>query len=82
MPCASLVMCETGHAFVDDTISTGGTIASSIDALLDAGARSEIFVAATHGLLLPGSRKKLTHTAIRKVFVTNTVAIKHEAPSG
>ena len=67
---------------VDDMISTGGTIASSINALLDAGARSEIFVAATHGLLLPGSREKLSHAAIRKVFVTDTIPVGREAPPG
>jgi ribose-phosphate pyrophosphokinase len=39
----------------DDMISTGGTIRRSIDALLDAGAKDEIIVAATHGLL-PGAR--------------------------
>ena len=64
---------------VDDMISTGGTIASSVDALLRAGARNEIFVAATHALLLPGSREKLDHPAIRNVFVTDTVPVKREA---
>jgi ribose-phosphate pyrophosphokinase len=64
---------------VDDMISTGGTISSSVDALLRVGARSEIFVAATHGLLLPGSREKLDHPAIRNVFVTDTVPVKREA---
>src|ERR687891_2321941 len=39
---------------VDDMISTGGTVAESVTALLEAGARPEIIVVATHGLLLPG----------------------------
>jgi ribose-phosphate pyrophosphokinase len=60
---------------VDDMISTGGTIAESVEALLSAGARPEIIVAATHGLLLAGARDKLTHEAIREVFVTDTLAI-------
>jgi ribose-phosphate pyrophosphokinase len=42
---------------VDDVISTGGTIADSVRALLEAGARPEIVVAATHALLLPGARE-------------------------
>jgi ribose-phosphate pyrophosphokinase len=58
---------------VDDMISTGGTVAESVKALLKAGARPEIIVAATHGLLLPGARDKLDHPAIREVFVTDTV---------
>jgi ribose-phosphate pyrophosphokinase len=60
---------------VDDMISTGGTVAESIAALLEAGARPEIIVAATHGLLLPGARAKLDQPAVREVVVTDTVAV-------
>ena len=60
---------------VDDMISTGGTMAESIRALLAAGARPEIIVAATHGLLLLGARDKLDHPAVREVFVTDTVSV-------
>jgi ribose-phosphate pyrophosphokinase len=60
---------------VDDVISTGGTIAESVRALLGAGARPEIIVAATHGLLLLGARDKLEHPAVREVFVTDTVCV-------
>jgi ribose-phosphate pyrophosphokinase len=67
---------------VDDMISTGSTIRSSIDALIRAGARSEIFVAATYGVLLPGSREKLDHPAIRNVFVTDTIPVEAETPRG
>ena len=59
---------------IDDMISTGGTIARSIDALLEAGARAEIFIAATHGLFVGDARKKLAHPAVRKIFVTDTIA--------
>lgn len=58
---------------VDDMISTGGTLADGTRALLDAGARSPIFIAATHGLLLPGSKAKLAIPAVAHVFVTDTV---------
>jgi len=58
---------------VDDMISTGGTLADSTRTLTDAGARAPIFIAATHALLLPGSRVKLATSAIAKVFVTDTV---------
>jgi ribose-phosphate pyrophosphokinase len=54
-------------------ISTGGTVAESITALLAAGARPEMIVAATHGLFVLDARKKLSHSAVRKVFVTDTV---------
>lgn len=59
---------------VDDMISTGGTIATSVDALLEAGARPDVTVVATHGLLLDGARERLEREGIREVIVTNTVA--------
>jgi ribose-phosphate pyrophosphokinase len=58
---------------VDDMISTGGTIASSIQTLLKAGARPEITVAATHGLFVGDARRKLVHEAIREVVVSNSI---------
>jgi len=39
------------------------------------GARREITVAATHGLFLDGARDRLSHDALRQIFVTDTVAI-------
>lgn len=60
---------------IDDMISTGGTIAKSITALLEHGARPEITVAATHGVLVEGAQKNLHHSTIQKVFVTDTDAI-------
>jgi ribose-phosphate pyrophosphokinase len=59
---------------VDDMISTGGTLASGIEALLKAGARPELTIAATHGLLLPGARQKLAHEAVKKIVISDTVA--------
>jgi ribose-phosphate pyrophosphokinase len=64
---------------IDDMISTGGTMAEGIEALLSAGARSEITIAATHGLLLDGARENLSHESVREVFVTDTVALKDKA---
>jgi len=59
---------------IDDMISTGGTITEAVDALLAAGARPEIVIAATHGPLLESAREKLSHESIRSVFVTDTIA--------
>src|SRR5438094_451447 len=58
---------------VDDIISTGGTVAETIVALIKAGARPEITVAATHGLLVLGASKNLDHPSVREVFVTDTM---------
>jgi ribose-phosphate pyrophosphokinase len=62
---------------IDDMIATGGTLAESVEALLAGGARAEIYVAATHGLLLEGARENLSHEAIRAVYVTDTMS-QHE----
>ena len=59
---------------VDDMISTGGTLASAIEALLKAGARPELTIAATHGLLVAGARQKIAQEAIKKLLITDTVA--------
>jgi ribose-phosphate pyrophosphokinase len=61
---------------IDDMISTGGTISRSIAALLEAGARPEIYVVATHGLLLPGAREKLSHDSVCGLLVTDTVPVE------
>jgi ribose-phosphate pyrophosphokinase len=59
---------------IDDMISTGGTIARGIEALLNAGARAEMTVAATHGLFVKDARAKLAHESIRAIFVTDSVS--------
>jgi ribose-phosphate pyrophosphokinase len=61
---------------IDDMIATGETIAESVAALLEGGARPEFMVAATHGLFLKGACEKLDHPAIRSVFVTDTIFSK------
>lgn len=61
---------------IDDMISTGGTLADAIAALLQSGARPDITIAATHGVLLPGSHERLSDPSIRAVFVTDSIAIQ------
>jgi ribose-phosphate pyrophosphokinase len=60
---------------IDDMISTGGTIARGVEALLASGAHPEMIVAATHGLFVGEARKALSHEAIRRVFVTDSVPV-------
>ena len=50
-------------------------MANSIETSLKAGARPEITVAVTHGLMLKGSREKLSHESVREVLVTDTVDV-------
>jgi ribose-phosphate pyrophosphokinase len=60
---------------VDDIIATAATIRESVRALRAAGARAEVFVAATHGLLLDGAREALDGAGVREVWVTDTVRV-------
>jgi len=63
---------------IDDMITTGGTIDEAVRALLEAGARPEITVAATHGLLVGKAMDRLANPAIAEVVVTDTVPIPPE----
>jgi ribose-phosphate pyrophosphokinase len=63
---------------VDDMITTGATILRSVDALLQAGARPEIMVAATHGVLVGNAREKLNQESIRAIFLTDSVPVEAE----
>ncbi len=63
---------------IDDMISTGGTIAKTIEALLDAGARPKMTVAVTHGLFIQDARQKLSHESIQQILATDTISINAE----
>jgi ribose-phosphate pyrophosphokinase len=59
---------------VDDMIDTAGTVVSASELLIDRGA-SEVFIAATHGLLSGPAVDRLKNAPIREVVVTNTLPI-------
>jgi ribose-phosphate pyrophosphokinase len=59
---------------VDDMISTGGTVAAAIAALLQAGAVPEVVVAATHGLFVGSAVERLAALPITHLLVTDTVS--------
>ncbi|HSP78695.1 MAG TPA: ribose-phosphate diphosphokinase, partial [Myxococcaceae bacterium] len=59
---------------VDDLISTGGTIAATAEAVLEAGCIEEITVAATHALLVGPAVERLAKVPIRRLVSTDSVA--------
>ncbi len=62
---------------VDDMIATGGTLIRSIEALLAAGARPDILIAATHGLFVAPAREALLrHPSVRDIFVADTMPVE------
>ena len=62
---------------VDDMIDTAGTVVSAANLLIDRGA-SDVYIAATHGLLSGPAVDRLKNGPIREVVVTNTVPISDE----
>jgi len=62
---------------IDDMIDTGGTIAKSVELLLDEGANS-VRVVATHGLFSNGGYDRLCDTqGINEIIVTDTLNQKN-----
>lgn len=64
---------------VDDIIATGGTIRQAVDTLVRAGARPEVRIVATHGVLAGEAPALLDHPAIREIVVTDTVPVPEAA---
>jgi ribose-phosphate pyrophosphokinase len=59
---------------VDDMISTGGTIEAAARALLQAGCKPRIVVAASHLLLVSGAADRLARLPIQQLVGTDSVA--------
>jgi ribose-phosphate pyrophosphokinase len=60
---------------VDDMVSTGGTIEAAAAALLSAGCRPEISVAATHGVLAGAAFDRLPRLGLKRFVVTDSLTI-------
>jgi len=62
---------------VDDEIAAGSTTVSTARVLLDSGAR-DVYAAATHGVLCGPAIERLKASPLKKIAVTNTVAVPPE----
>jgi ribose-phosphate pyrophosphokinase len=60
---------------VDDIISTGGTIAAAVDALLAAGCVPDVTVLASHALLVGSAVDRLAGVAARRLITTDSLSI-------
>jgi ribose-phosphate pyrophosphokinase len=59
---------------VDDMLSTGGTVAAAVRALLAAGCRPDIAVVVTHGLFAHPAEEVLRSLPIARVITTDSIA--------
>jgi ribose-phosphate pyrophosphokinase len=57
---------------VDDFTITGGTLIAMAELLKQRGAR-DIYAAVTHGVLSPGAAPKIGNSAIKRLFMTDTI---------
>ena len=58
---------------VDDVIA-GGSVLNQVADLVEAGARPEVHLAITHGVLLPAAIDRLDQPYIKKLLITDTIA--------
>ncbi len=62
---------------VDDILATGGTLVEAAQALMDAGAR-EVYAACAHGLFVGEALDTLARSPLRRVLVTDSIALRDE----
>jgi ribose-phosphate pyrophosphokinase len=65
---------------VDDMISTGGTVAAAAAALIAAGCEPELTVVASHGLFVGPAVGRLRALRLRRLLVTDSVALPDVQP--
>jgi ribose-phosphate pyrophosphokinase len=65
---------------VDDFTISGGTLAEAAEKLIDRGAR-EVYAAVTHGVLAEDAMERIERSAIRTLFVTDSVETQPAALS-
>lgn len=58
---------------VDDMVSTAGTIAAALSALIEAGATPPALVAASHGLLVGEANERLSGLPIKRLIFSDSV---------
>jgi len=63
---------------IDRIVSTGGTIASALDALTRHGARPEAYVCATHAVLVGSVSETLEREDVREFAFTNSIPVAPE----
>jgi ribose-phosphate pyrophosphokinase len=63
---------------IEDIISTGGSIMECVDALLEHGCKPEIYIGATHGVLVGPAHERLSRSEIKEIVVTNTIPVPAE----
>ena len=64
---------------IDDLIDTGGTFVNAVNALKDEGA-GHIYGACTHAVFSGESLERINKSALKKLFVSDTLPLTHTSP--
>jgi ribose-phosphate pyrophosphokinase len=64
---------DRGPLVVDDMITTAGTVEAAVRAVLEAGARPDVLVAATHGLMVGRAAERLAGLSVTRVVTSDSV---------
>lgn len=62
---------------VDDMVDTGGTLALSVEALIQEGAR-RVFAACTHPVLSGKALERIESSSLEKLIITNTIPLSDQ----
>lgn len=62
----------------DDMIDTGGSVCNAKKVLENAGAKAEMYLAATHAVFSDPAAKRLAEAGFKEVVVTDTIPISKE----
>ena len=62
----------------DDMIDTAGTVANAKEALLENGAKKDMYLCATHPIFSGPAKKRLANAGFKEVVVANTMPIPKE----
>ena len=75
-------VCGRTPIIIEDIISTGGSIMECVNALLACGCNPEIYVGATHGVLVGPAFERLSRPEIKEVVITNTIPVPQNRLGG
>jgi ribose-phosphate pyrophosphokinase len=57
---------------IDDVIA-GGSVLGEVDGLVRAGARPEVYLSITHGVLMPSALERLEDPRIKRLVISDTI---------
>ncbi|MDO4730756.1 MAG: ribose-phosphate pyrophosphokinase [Clostridia bacterium] len=63
---------------IDDMIDTAGTLCNAAEAIVKIGGASEVYAAATHGVLSGQAIERIQNSPIKELLLTNTIPLPDE----